>query len=71
MKHDPSTQTLKVCMSNPVKDLFNPRLHLFVSYMSEEVLKKLPLKTKRRTGVRRSQNINSSDPILVATIGSA
>ncbi|CAN6871418.1 unnamed protein product [Brassica oleracea var. botrytis] len=43
MKHDPSTQMVedKVCMSNPMNDLIN-RLVLFVSYMSEEDLKKYP-----------------------------
>ncbi|CAN7048989.1 unnamed protein product, partial [Brassica oleracea var. botrytis] len=43
MKHDPSTQMVedKICMSNPMNDLIN-RLVLFVSYMSEEDLKKYP-----------------------------
>ncbi|KAG5377091.1 hypothetical protein IGI04_008421 [Brassica rapa subsp. trilocularis] len=43
MKHDPSTQMVedKVCMSNPMNDLIS-RLILFVSYMSEEDLKKYP-----------------------------
>ncbi|KAF2604676.1 hypothetical protein F2Q70_00027474 [Brassica cretica] len=43
MKHDPSTQMVedKVCMLNPMSDLIN-RLVLFVSYMSEEDLKKYP-----------------------------
>ena len=39
-------------------DLLNPRLILFVSYMFEEDLKKLSLKTKRRTGVKGSSNID-------------
>ncbi|KAL0773723.1 hypothetical protein Bca101_038874 [Brassica carinata] len=43
MKHDPSTQMVedKVCMLNPMSDLIN-QLVLFVSYMSEEDLKKYP-----------------------------
>ncbi|WZZ15970.1 hypothetical protein YC2023_109059 [Brassica napus] len=43
MKHDPSTQMVEVkdCMSNPMNDPIN-RLVLFVSYMSEEDLKKYP-----------------------------